>query len=129
MTKTRILSTLMIGAALSGLAGLASAEPFTIFVYEPATEIALRTDATEVGAAYWADWTAFSVALAQAGAIQGGAPLMVEAAGDAPVLSGYFIIDAATPEAAQALADASPAEARGGMTVLTSHFPTPAMSN
>lgn len=126
-----IRTTLLAASAVLSLAGQAAAEGYTLFVYEPASEIALRTDPGAAGAAYWADWGAYSAALAEIGAIRGGAPLMPagDGTGDAEALSGYFILDVDSADTATELAAMSPTATRGGRTVVVPHFAAPGMDN
>lgn len=115
-------------SALSTLAGPALAEPFTMFIYETPEDIALRSDTTEAGAAYWTLWAEYSAELAASGAVRGGAPLMIDEA-DGAALSGYFILEAASHAEAEALAASAPAALRDGRVVVVPHLAVPGMSN
>lgn len=114
------LATVLLAAA-----GSAGAEPFTIFIFEPESEIALRTDQSEAGADYWAAWMAYSGVLAEAGAAKGGAPLTPAASvrADGMILGGYFIIEAEDQTAADALAAKAPSASRGGDAIAIAHLP------
>jgi hypothetical protein len=61
--------------AAAALAAPAAAEDFTILIYEPAQELALRRDSGPAGQAYWAAYAAYAGELAKAGAVRGGAAL------------------------------------------------------
>ncbi len=107
----------------------ASAETFTLFIYETPADIALRTDAGAEGAAYWAAYSDYSAELARDGVMRGGAPLIPETGigtGEL-VLGGYFQIETASRAAAEAYAAEAPSSKRGGRTVVAEHLPTPGM--
>jgi hypothetical protein len=53
------MKTLAFAAALL-LAMPAAAEPFTLMIWETPEEIALRTDTTAAGQAYWGGYMAFA---------------------------------------------------------------------
>lgn len=134
----------LAGAVLAlFIGGIANAGEYTVFVYETPAEYALRTDPGEAGKAYWAEFAAFADILAKSGAMRDGAPLTapsdglrLSAAGVAPpqvgkdglLLSGWFKIEAADRDAAQALAAQLPAIRRGGAAELRASFPAPAMT-
>jgi hypothetical protein len=133
-----------LAAAMLGIAPApALAAPFTIFIYETREDIALRADQGDAGKAYWGAYSAFGEELAKAGAIRGGAPLMVSAnmrlASDGAradgvqecrglILGGYFQIDAPDAETAERLARLAPAITRGGAVEVIAHLPTPGMA-
>ncbi|NKX45613.1 YciI family protein [Roseicyclus persicicus] len=117
----------LLAVPLLALAGPALAEPFTMFIYETPEDIALRADRTEAGAAYWAEWAAFSAALEQSGTVRGGAPLAITGA-DGVTLSGYFILEAPSLAEAEALAALAPTATRGGQTLVVPHLAVPGMS-
>lgn len=121
-----MIRTTLLALGLGALALPALAEPFTLFVYETPEDIALRSSATEAGAAYWAEWQAFNAMLMEAGAVRGGAPLLVTRA-DGETLSGYFILETGSLAEAEALAALSPTATRGGRTIVVAHFPAPGM--
>ena len=114
-----------LAAVLLAAAGSACAEPFTIFIFEPESEIALRTDETTAGADYWGAWAAYSNVLAEAGAAKGGAPLIPAASvrADGMILGGYFIIEAEDQAAADTLAAKAPSANRGGEAIAIAHLP------
>lgn len=114
-----------LAVSMLALAGAAGAEPFTIFIFEPESEIALRADETAAGAEYWGAWAAYSGVLAEAGAAKGGAPLVPAASvrADGMILGGYFIIEAEDQAAADALAAQAPSASRGGEAIAIAHLP------
>lgn len=130
-------------AALSATlasAGLARAEPYTIFVYETPADLALRAEVSPRGQDYWASWGRFAQVLTDAKALRGGAPLRAAARGQVfgaapiatgvePTLSGYFIIEAPDLGAASALAAQAPSVQRGGGAEVRVAYPAPTMSN
>jgi hypothetical protein len=123
-----MIRTTLFGLALSALSGPALAEPFTMLIYETPEDIALRSDGTEAGAAYWSVWAEYSAVLAASGAVRGGAALMINAQ-DGAALSGYFILETASPAEAEALAASAPAALRGDRVVVVPHLAVPGMSN
>jgi hypothetical protein len=138
-----ILMTLSAAALVSAQAP-ASAETFTIFIYETPKELALRSSSQDDGLAYWADYAAFANVLQASHAIRSGAPLALPKDGvsfssagrrvgvaenDALALSGYFQIDAETLAAAEALAAEAPSVRRGGRADVRASYPAPAMSS
>ncbi len=99
---------------------------YTILCYETAADFA-RRDNPETAGAYWAGWSAYGAALAQAGVMVGGAGLLPPSAAttvrvrneardvqDGPYadakeqLGGFFIIEVPDLEAALAWAARSP---------------------
>ncbi len=107
----------------------ASAEGFTVFIYETAQDYALRTDAGQQTQAYWAEYAAYGKALAQAGVVRGGAALVGDfkrlPAPNELVLGGYFVIEAANAAEAQSFASRAPANLRGGRVEVIEHYPAP----
>lgn len=135
--------SLAVVAALTAtlsIAGLARAEPYTIFVYETAADLGLRAEASPRGQDYWAAWGRFAQVLTEAKAVRGGAPLRAAAQGQVfgvtpvasaagPTLSGYFMIEAPDLAAASALAAQAPSAQRGGGAEVRAAYPAPTMSN
>jgi hypothetical protein len=133
-----------LSAALAALtlaaAQPAVAEPWTILIYETEAELALRTDPSEAGAAYWGAYAAYGKALADAGVLRGGAALDPAAVltvspagtGERPLaaaplaLGGYFQIDVPDRAAALGWAAKAPAAATGAVE-LRKGFPAPGM--
>jgi hypothetical protein len=116
-------------AALALAALPASAETYTLFIYETPADVALRTDPGADGAAYWAAYSDYSAELARDGVMRGGAPLIPQAGvgtGEL-VLGGYFQIETASRAAAEAYAAEAPSSTRGGKTLVLEHLPTPGM--
>jgi hypothetical protein len=109
--------------AAAALAAPAAAEDFTILIYEPAQELALRRDSGPAGQAYWAAYAAYAGELAKAGAVRGGAALQTAPDPAGPRLSGFFMISAPTRAAAEALAAAAPTHRRGGRVELREQLP------
>lgn len=101
----------------------ASAETFTVLVYESPAELRLRGAGGEAGAAYWGAYAAFGQSLAEAGAMRGGAALAVPAKPKGVTLGGYFTIETATRAEAEALAAKAPAVTRGGRVDVRSNVP------
>jgi hypothetical protein len=140
LTTAVALTTAML------VSSAAAAESFTIFVYERPADLALRSDTTARGQAYWADYARFADALQKAGAIRGGAPLQLPQQGrvirsggpsrgvDGALgagglhLGGYFNIEAPDLDAAAALAAQAPSVRRGGAAEVRATYPAPAMS-
>lgn len=118
----------LMAAAFAALAWPAAADPFTLFIHETPADVALRSDTTEAGAAYWAVWAEYSAMLGETGMVRGGAPLVVSE-GDGNRISGYFILEAPSLAEAEALAALAPAATRGGRVDVVAHFPMPGMSN
>lgn len=128
----RVSAAALLAVAL--LAPGAGAESYLLLIYETEADIALRNDKGPRGGDYWAAWTAYSEALAKAGAIRGGAPLLPgsearfgASEASALALGGYFMIEAESREAAERLAAAAPSVARGGAVTLASQAPSMAM--
>lgn len=122
-----MIRTTLFAAALTAMSVPALADPFTLFIHESPADIALRSDATEAGAAYWALWAAYSAMLGETGMVRGGAPLVVSG-GDGNTISGYFILETTQAEA-EALAALAPTATRGGRVAVVPHYPMPGMSN
>lgn len=119
---TRFLPAL---AALALAPLPASAETYTLFIYETPADIALRTDPGADGAAYWAAYSEFGARLSREGVARGGAPLIPGEAGTGElVLGGYFQIETASRATAEAYAAEAPSSKRGGKTVILEHMPT-----
>ena len=116
---------------------------YSILVYETPTELAAREDPARQGA-YWAAYTAYSQALAQAGVAAGGAGLQppgmattVRLRGgqrlvqDGPfadtkeLLGGLFMVDVPDLDAALAWAARCPAAATGSVEVRPNLPPLP----
>ncbi len=107
----------------------ASAETYTLFIYETPADIALRADQGAEGAAYWSAYSDFGAVLGRDGVVRGGAPLIPGEPGTGElVLGGYFQIETASRAAAEAYAAEAPSSKRGGQTVVLEHLPTPGMS-
>ena len=130
------MKTLAFAAAIL-VAAPAFAEPFTLMIWETPEEIALRTDTTEAGQAYWAAYMAFAQEAGAAGVIRGGSALMTDAAaivtlGAGPsaegalLLGGYFQIDVPDLAAAQDWAAKLPAS-RTGTVAIHPGYPAPGM--
>ena len=124
-------------AAATFLAAPAVAEPFTLMIWETPEEIALRTDTTEAGQAYWGAYMAFAQEAGAAGVIRGGSALMTDVAsivtlGAAPsaegalLLGGYFQIDVPDLAAAKDWAAKLPAS-RTGAVAIHQGYPAPGM--
>jgi hypothetical protein len=139
------LKPLLLTAALLMPAGLAAAEPYTLLVFESATERAKRLDTGEVGTTYWAGYAAFAAEAQSAGILRGGAvlhtdektlslsvedgnPKRAEAMdASAPLkLGGFFKIDVASEDEALAWAAKLPA-ARSGRIEIRADYPAPQM--
>lgn len=117
-----------LAAALS--AGAASAEPFTLLIYETPADIALRSDTGPAGQAYWADYADYAQVLQSSGAIRGGAALTVPAdaiPSSGLHLGGYFSLDVADQAAAESLARQAPSARRGGRAEVRAAYPAPTM--
>ena len=123
-----MIRTTLLAAALTALSVPAFADPFTLFIHESPADVALRSDTTGAGAAYWALWAEYSAMLGQTGMVRGGAPLVVSE-GDGNRVSGYFILEAPGLAEAEALAALAPAATRGGRVIVAPHYPMPQMSN
>ena len=123
MTRTTLVAT-----AFAALALPAAADPFTLFIHETPADVALRSDTTQAGAAYWAIWAEYSAMLGETGMVRGGAPLVVSE-GDGNRISGYFILEAPSLAEAEALAALAPAAMRGGRVDVVAHYPMPEMPN
>jgi hypothetical protein len=113
---------------LATLASPAAAADYTLMIYESPAQLALRDDPGPKGAAYWQGFAAAGSALAQSGALKGGAALDPHAAAalpkpaGAPTPTGYFIISAADLAAARKLAAVIPA-AKTGRVEIIAHAP------
>ena len=130
------MKTLAFAAAIL-VAAPAFAEPFTLMIWETPEEIALRTDTTEAGQAFWAAYMAFAQEAGAAGVIRGGSALMTDAAaivtlgagpsaGGALLLGGYFQIDVPDLAAAKDWAAKLPAS-RTGAVAIHPGYPAPGM--
>ena len=130
------MKTLAFAAALLAAAP-AAAEPFTLMIWETPEDIALRTDTTEAGQAYWGGYMAFAQEAGAAGILRGGSALMTDAGsivtlGAAPaatgplLLGGYFQIDVPDLAAAQDWAAKLPAAATGAVAIHPG-YPAPGM--
>jgi len=135
------LSFRAFGALAFLAAGPAAAEPFTLFVYERADQLALRSAEGPEAAGYWAAYAEFAAAATAAGVLRGGAPLALEADATtltaagvtegpyaaAPLaLGGYFQLDVADRAAALNWAAQLPAAASGAVEIREG-FPAPTM--
>lgn len=142
----RRTALLIYSAAFSIGMGSATAAEYTLFLYETPADIALRTEKSEAGQAYWAAYGGYAKALQDSGIIRGGAPLQAsETASVVTVtdgkaatasgayattdltLGGYFKIDVADDAAALAWAAKAPAAMRGGRVEVRASFPAPQM--
>jgi len=138
----RAALALVLLAPATLLPEAAHAEPFTLFIYETASDIALRTDATGAGAAYWAGYATFGAEAQAAGILRGGAALQTDstafatlsAAGTnggafvtAPLsLGGYFQIDVPDLATAELWAAKLPASGTGAVEIRAG-YPVPGM--
>ena len=127
------MRTLLVAAALGAAptAGAASAEPFTLLIYETPADIAQRSDTGPAGQAYWAEYGAYAQVLQTSGAVRGGAALAVPAdaiAASGLHLGGYFSLDVADRAAAEALARQAPSARRGGRAEIRAAYPAPTMT-
>jgi hypothetical protein len=104
-------------ALLLGAASAATAREYTLMIYERADQLALRSDASPKGQAYWSAFAGIGQDMAKAGVLRGGAPLDPTASGTALKLSGYLIVDVADAAAAQAWAARIPAAATGRVDI------------
>jgi hypothetical protein len=137
---------LIQSAALALGMGSAAAAEYTLFLYETPADMALRTEKSQAGQAYWAAYGSYAKALQDSGVIRGGAPLQAsESASVVTVtdgkaattsgayastdlmLGGYFKIDVADDAAALAWAAKAPAALRGGKVEVRAGFPAPQM--
>jgi hypothetical protein len=130
------MKTLAFATAL--LAGApAVAEPFTLMIWETPEELALRTDTTAAGQAYWGSYMAFAEEAGAAGVLRGGSPLMTDASaivtlGATPAaagrlrLGGYFQIDVPDLAAASDWAAKLPASQTGAVAIHPG-YPAPGM--
>ena len=132
----------IIAAAVLGItAATARAEPFTLLIYELPDQLALRSDATAAGEAYWKGYGDFARAAQEAGVLRGGSALhsgtpvvtvrtgRVEETGhDAAALqlSGYFQIEVADRQVALDWAKRLPAAARSAVEIRQG-YPAPGM--
>lgn len=112
---------LIVSALFLGAGSAAQARDFTLMIYERPQELALRSDVGAAGQRYWAGYAAIGADLAKAGVMKGGAALddafPLKPGDDAPLLSGYFIIDVADQAAAEAWARRIPAASTGRVVV------------
>jgi hypothetical protein len=112
----------LIGATLMASAAGASAQPFTLLIFETADAFAARTDPAR-REAYWQSYAAFADAAAKAGVMRGGAGLEAEgasvgpAAGPGLVTGGYFVIDVPDLATARQWAAKIPAAGTGRVEV------------
>ena len=120
--KTLAFATALLAAAP------AAADPFTLMIWETPEELALRTDTTEAGQAYWGGYMAFAQEAGAAGLLRGGSALMTDRGsivtlGAAPPargplrLGGRFQIDVPDLETAQDWAAKSPSAASASAEV------------
>jgi hypothetical protein len=63
---------LLLSLLSAGAVTAAHATEYTLLIYETPAELAKRTDATDVGKAYWASWMEYSQAVKSAGILRGG---------------------------------------------------------
>ncbi len=139
------LKSILLTAAFLLPSGLAGAEPYTLLVFENATERAKRVDTGEVGAAYWDGYAAFAAEAQSAGILRGGTVLHADEKtlslslqdgnsrraeamdANAPLkLGGFFKIDVASEDEALAWAAKLPA-ARSGRIEIRADYPAPRM--
>jgi hypothetical protein len=125
------MRSLLLATTLAACAATAHAAPFTLFIYETAEDLALRSDTTEKGAAYWSAYAAIGKDMGAAGVLRGGSALVttkvttVSATGPAAsafaaaplALGGYFQIDVADEAAAIEWAAKIPAAVTGAVEV------------
>lgn len=121
MRHTRLARFALAAAAFA--AAPASAETFTLLIYESPAELRLRNVGGDAGAAYWGAYAAFGQSLVEAGVMRGGAALDVPAKPTGVTLGGYFTIEAATRADAERLAAKAPAVTRGGRVELRGNVP------
>jgi hypothetical protein len=131
----RLFMPLFAAAALGSVAQTASAEEFTILIYETPADLASRNGSNS--ASYWNTYNEFAGALAKEGVLRGGSALSETTASvvrgkggaDGAVqgarLGGYFVIDVADIEAAKAWARRAPAKAVA--VEVRPHRPNPTM--
>ena len=130
------MKTLAFAAVLLAAAP-ALAEPFTLMIWETPEDIALRTDTSAAGRAYWDGYMAFAEEAGAAGVLRGGSALMTDAAGivtvgavaatTAPlVLGGYFQIEVPDIAAAKGWAAKLPAATFGAFAIHPG-YPAPGM--
>ena len=137
------MRTLISAAALLAATLVpASAAPYTLFIYEQADQLALRTATDDAAAAYWAAYDLFGKDLAAAGVLRGGSALNtgspislvdagVERAADSSytasplALGGYFQID--VPTDAEAIVWARKLPTVGGVVEVKAGYPVPGM--
>ncbi len=126
---------LLLASALTACAATADAAPFTLLIYETPEDLALRTDATDKGAAYWGAYAAIGKEMSAAGVLKGGSALVTgqvtTVSGTGPAasafatsplaLGGYFQIDVADEAAAIVWARKIPAAATGAVEVRTGY--------
>ena len=132
-----IIAAAVLGVTATG----ARAEPFTLLVYESPDQLALRSDATVAGEAYWKGYGDFALAAQDAGVLRGGSalhsdkPVSTLGSGQtqekAPAqstlqLSGYFQIEVADSQAALDWAKRLPA-AESGAVEIRQGYPAPGM--
>ena len=131
------MKQILAATALAALTTPALAGPFTLMIWETPEDIALRTDTTEAGQAYWAAYMAFAEEAGAAGIMRGGSPLATDTVvtvaatetdrEEGPlVLGGYFQIDGPDLAAAKSWAEKVPAHATGAI-VIHPGYPAPGM--
>lgn len=136
-----IRSFLPAALLAAGLAAPVAAEPFTLFIYEPAADLALRVGDGPATVDYWGAYGEFAAAATEAGVLRGGSALhadqgvatlragaVAQAAYVAPdlALGGYFQLDVPDITAAIDWAGRLPAARTGAVEVRTG-YPAPAM--
>jgi hypothetical protein len=135
--ETDLMKTLAFAAVAVLLTAPTFAEPFTLMIWETPDQIALRTETTAAGQAYWGGYMAFAEEAGAAGVLVGGAPLVTDAAsivtlGAAPAatgplrLGGYFQIDVPDLAAAKDRAAKLPASQTGAVAIHPG-YPVPGM--
>jgi hypothetical protein len=148
--RTIMLRTLTVAAALC-IAGVAVAQPqdpapnqYLVLIYETPAEFAARSG-PDAGA-YWGKWDLYGKEVASAVRIVGGGPLKApsearsvqERAGQPTIanrpyqrgtaqVSGYFLVEAPSIEAATAIAAKSPSVTSGGGIEVRPIAPAPTM--
>lgn len=137
------MKALLAAALFSALALPAQAEPYTLFIYEDADQLALRPGTDEASLAYWSAYDTFSKEMAAAGILRGGSALataapvaLVTSASAEPstspyaqstlALGGYFQID--VPTEADAIAWAQKLPVGGGVVEVRAGYPAPGMN-
>ncbi len=131
------MKTYVFAAAAALLAAPAIGEPFTLMIWESPEELALRTDTTAAGHAYWGGYMAFAEEAGAASILRGGSALRTEAgsivtlgtaqeATGALRLGGYFQIDVPDLGSARDWAAKLPAS-RTGAVAIHPGYPAPGM--